>query len=230
MFNRLLICCLLGLVFFPGCRNDPENQKGRKTLFADLFVRYFEEDQSLKAQAVFFEGQTLDGAAPFEPAGGVSFQGSAMEKKEIPGAVIRYEINRKLPYSDRFPFRFQTKSGQWQEANMSMSPLAGYLIAGDKGSKTGGVTIIIKGAVLNEIESLVVILTDKNRKSAAHEITGPVAANEVLVPANALTGLEPGRCSVYLVKKRHEVLEKEGLTVFADQEYYSDAKDFELMP
>lgn len=209
-----------------GCK-DPSGETAETQAFADLFVRYFAEDQSLKAQAMFFEGQSLDSATPLEPSGGVTFQGSAMEKKELQESVIRYEINRNQAFSGNSPFRFQLNPGKWNEINLTMKSLDTFFIQ-DKPGLKDGLTIIAKGAVLDKEESLVVILADENRKSAAYELKGPAAANEIRIPASNLAGLESGIWAIYLVKKRHEVIGKGKLKVYADQEYYSPAINFEM--
>lgn len=226
--RSFVFACLavVSWVLVPGCKTE-SGETTKKQVFADLFVRYFAEDQSLKAQALFFEGENLEAATPIEPSGSVSFQGTAMEKKELQASVIRFEVDRNQAFSGDAPFRFQLDGGKWEEVNLKMEGLADFFIR-DNPRLGEGLTVIAKGAVLEKEESLVVMLADENRKSAAYELKGPAAASEIRIPPSRLTGLQAGVWAIYLVKKRHEVVERGKLTVYADQEYYSPAINFEM--
>ncbi|MDV7402281.1 hypothetical protein RZS08_63245, partial [Arthrospira platensis SPKY1] len=67
MQNKYLISGILWLylaLLTWGCGNGPGQAEQGPRIYAELFVRYLQSERELKATATFFEGDSLNTAAP----------------------------------------------------------------------------------------------------------------------------------------------------------------------
>lgn len=218
MKYRLQVLTLL-LVPFIGCRNnEPAEPKPR--LFGDFFVRFLAEGDGLKAQVSFYEGISLETAIPRTMPGGVIFQGSAMQPRDLQGQMIRYSISREAAYSEAFPFRFQALDGKWKEYLLSMTPVQDFFVKGDI-SRSRGMTLIVNGGLLRDNEKLVLLFSDDQNRASSITLDGPTANIELFLPPEKLQDLKAGPGQLYLVKKQSDLVERPEISLTSSIEYYT---------
>ncbi|MCB0552002.1 MAG: hypothetical protein KDD02_00510 [Phaeodactylibacter sp.] len=217
----------LVLVLATACQRNSEDQK-KPQLFAELFVRYLEAERELKATATFFEGDSIQTASPKTFSGGVSFQGSGMEARPLPGGVVRYTLQQNADYSAAFPFRFPSNNGQKQEYTLAMLPIDTFYIIDGKASKSQGMSLYAQGGQLQAGESLVFLFNDANNRAYSFTLEGPTNGEEYRISAQQLEGLEPGPHQLYLVRKKRMAEKKPGVSILADVEFYTRLVEVEV--
>ncbi|MCB9273707.1 MAG: hypothetical protein H6564_06675 [Lewinellaceae bacterium] len=221
----LILACFVALS--TACRQNKEEQKGPQ-LFADLYVRYLQAEEELKATATFFEGDSIETASPKILTGGASFQGSGMEPRPLPGGTVRYTLQRNGDYAASFPFRFKNNNGLQQEYSLSMAPIDTFYIHGAKASKSQGMSAYADGGQLQAGESLVFLFSDAQNQAFSFTLNGPLATTEIKVPPSQLESLKPGPYQLYLVKKKRSTEVKPGLAVLANIEFYTRTVEVEV--
>ncbi|MBK8703449.1 MAG: hypothetical protein IPN33_07370 [Saprospiraceae bacterium] len=212
------ICAAAVLLGQAGCANGA----GKPRLIADYFVRYLADVSEIKAQASFYEGDTLETAVPKVIAGGVSFQQSAMEAKSLQREVVRYLLQRRSEFIPPFTFAFTGDDGEKVTYTLPMNPIDSFSFKGPISKSKGG-TLILKGEPLSAKESLVVLFSDARNQAGSVTIQGPITTQEVFIPATNLANLQTGAGMVYLVRKIVKIEDTPARYVIAAGEYYTPA-------
>lgn len=217
------ICAAAVLLGQAGCADSA----GKPRLIADYFVRYLADVSEIKAQASFYEGDTLETAVPKAIAGGLSFQQSAMETKSLSRGVVRYLLQRRSEFIPPFTFAFTGDDGEKVTYNVPMNPVDSFSFRGPVSKSKGG-TLLLKGTPLSAEESLVVLFSDARNQAGSVTIQGPITTQEVFIPATNLAHLQTGAGMVYLVRKIVKIEDTPARYVIASAEYYTPAIDVNL--
>lgn len=196
-------------------------------LFGTLYVRYLQDGQQIKAEASFFKGDSSHTAVPVTILGGVSFQGSGMESRNIQNKLIRYQYENAGKYPDRFEFQAQDENGKSQKFSIEMPPLEAFSMP-DTIYRDQGFSLEISPAPGPKPESLAILLTDQEGKASLVEIPGPISSS-ISVNPTQLKRLAPGPYQVYLVKKQHTFIEEGRFKVNCDAEFYTSVKEVAIV-
>lgn len=205
-------------------QSSQEEKDTSTILYADLYMRYMAENNSVKAQANFKEGLDLKTAQNKKFKGGVSFQGSGMEEKNLQGKLIRYEANRYGDLTPPYRFGFDVNGQGKKIFNANISAIGNFEIK----QHDKYLTISCTDGKLTKEEHLVVLFSDKDNTAASVVIPGPSTSNSHNIMLEQIQQLASGDCKVYLVKKRLEKRKEENLDLRIDTEYYTTSIDFKL--
>lgn len=206
-----------------------EKGAGKPRLIADYFVRYLADVAELKAQASFYEGQTLQTATPKAMPGGVTFQQSAMEVKSLGGQVLRYSLQRRSTFNPPFAFGYTNDGGEKEAYTLPLNPVESFSFKGPV-SRSKGFTLVFQGAPLGKEESLVLLFSDATNQAATITVQGPQAGNELTIPAGELSKLQNGPGTVYLVRKTALIEDSPTRYIIASGEYYTATMKVDLAP
>jgi hypothetical protein len=218
---RLFSFPLLFLVLFCyNCSNDGTSSRNPHQ-YGDFFVRYLAQARQLKATANFLEGDTIRTAQPIEMERGVLFQGKSMEMRYLPNDMVRYSTEEVTEYPDKFSFSF----GKSQVFEMDMTPIDSFTIKEGKCQLSDGLSFYVD-APPGDKESLVLFFSDANRKATTLTLEGPIASQQITVPADQLSQLTPGPYELYLVKKKKISKEEKAVSSLGAIEYYTPAINF----
>lgn len=219
--NRLLTFLLLTALLLPACQQDKQG-KG-PSIFGTLYVRYLQDGRQIKAEASFFKGDSSHNAAPLSILGGVSFQGSGMESRNIQNKLIRYQFENTGEYTGRFEFQAQDENGKPHKFSIGMPPVEAFSLP-DTIYPGNGFKLEISPAPGPQPESLAILLTDQEGQASLVEIQPPISST-ISVSPGQINRLKPGRYQVYLVKKQHTFIEKGRFKVNCDAEFYTSVKE-----
>lgn len=210
----------IALVALLGCHAG-EEAKGPKT-FGNLYVRYLQDGNQIKAEASFFEGDSAHLAQPISIPGGVSFLGNGMESRDIQGKLIRYQYENTIPYPGEFSFKALDENGNVHEFAAKMPPVTDFLIP-DTISKSQGATLELQPAPASDKEQLALLFSDAEGKAYLIEIPAPIGQKIPITPTH-LARLNPGTYQLYLVKKQNTFVQQEAYRVHFDVEFYTRVK------
>ena len=95
-------------------------------------------------------------------------------------------------------------------------------------SKANGMTLIVRGGLLEKDESLVLLFSDTNNRASTVTVNGPSNSIEHFIPPTNLANLTLGSGKLYLVKKKDEVVEEKRSKTISSIEFYSKTIDVEI--
>ncbi|MCP3929173.1 MAG: hypothetical protein GY705_08745, partial [Bacteroidetes bacterium] len=197
-------------------------------LFAELYVRYLENEKELKAQVVFFKGDSLENAQPASTDGRISFQGSEMLSRNLNGNTIRHTISFQSDYQETFTFQFQDLSSQIRKYEAGMSPIEGFIVK-DQISLSNGMQLILKGEKLSRDESLVLLFSNEKHQAHSIIVEGPTESIELDIPAHQVKEFPIGNGTLYLVKKQTRPIKENYVSGTSTIEFYTNAIDVEVV-
>jgi len=210
------------LLVASSCTNDEANDKPAHR-YADLFVRYLEGENQLKATAIFLEGDTLSTARSIRLEKGIQFQGEPMEARTLPGGTIRYIVEKRAPQSGTYYFSFAEKPSM----EVPMPVIDSFSVLGGQISRAEGLELYVE-PVLGASESMVLFISDAQNKATTITLEGPITSQPIQVPAKEFQKLEPGPHELYIVKKREITQQGEQISTLANLEYYTLPVEFEV--
>lgn len=231
MMTRTTVSTLL-IVLAAGtfaCRSG-EPEKEKPDLYGDFFVRYLAPEQELKAYASFSQGDSIAIAQPIEMPGGVNFQGSGMEVRDLQGQQIRYSYGTIADYAAPYTFKTKTPDGKSLEHTIAMDGIGKFSIEGGVISKSKGMKLIVEKGTLKKEESLVMLFTVPTTGASYTIIDkGPHTDDSYIIPSNTLPALPKGKVQLYLVKKQEGTFDNQTANITASAEYYSDILEVEVV-
>lgn len=219
--TRLLTFLILTALPLTACQQE-KPAKG-PWIFGNLYVRYLQDGQQIKAEASFFKGDSSHNAAPLSILGGVSFQNSGMESRNIQNKIIRYQYENSGNYPGNFSFQAQDDDGKPHKFSIEMKPLDSFSLP-DTIYRDKGFTLEISPDPGPKPESLAILLTDQAGQASLIEIPSPISFSISISPGQ-INRLAPGSYQTYLVKKQHSFVEKGRFKVNCDAEFYSSVKE-----
>ncbi|NUO00350.1 MAG: hypothetical protein HUU01_07005, partial [Saprospiraceae bacterium] len=155
MNKKFTFALLIGLAAATfACRNN-ETEKEKPDIYGDFFVRYLGPERELKAYASFSQGDSVQNSVPIEMEGGVSFQGSGMEARNLQGQQIRYVYQTQADYTAPYTFKTKTPDGQPLEHTIAMEGIGQFSIQEGVISKSKGMTLVVEKGTLKKGESIV---------------------------------------------------------------------------
>lgn len=219
----LLVCSLCLVTALFSCL--PREKEAGPTLFGNLYVRYLQDGKEIKAEASFFEGDSVQLATPVSILGGVSFQGSGMESRNIQDKLIRYQYQNVGDYPSSFIFQAQDHNGAPSSFQLEMAPVSSFSFP-DSIRRSQEFSLDIQPAP-GPGESMAILFTDAAGKASLVEVPAPISQKITLSPGQ-LAALTPGLNQVYLVKKQHSAIQKGRFDVQCQVEYYTEVKEVEI--
>jgi hypothetical protein len=217
---------VFSILFIQSCKQQ-EKPIPYPTVFEDYFIRYLSPSQDLKAQAIFASGDSIEKAQALTFSGGVAFEGSGMIMRKINENLIRYSIDNKMGYNDKFKFKYKNEAGEAVYYEISLNPIDDFFLKSTV-SKSTGLDIVINGGLLSSEESIVFLFSDQNNVAASYTLNGPTTSIEFHLPADDLQNLTPGKGKLYLVKKQLKNEKLDLRDIHAEIEYYTKDVGIEI--
>lgn len=217
MIKPIRYCYLMAILIMAGCGLN--NKSHAPKLSVDLYVRYLADNAEFMAQATFKEGDTIETARPKTMPGGVAFQHSGMEERDMSG-LVRYEVKRRGPFNPPFTFSFNNEKGEKDNIEVVVNPIDSFYVKGEA-VKTKGLTIGLKASSISPEETLIALFSDQAGQSASLNFAGPFESGELFIPGSTLAALQPGKLQVYLVRTSTKTEDGPRRNLVAVGEYYT---------
>ncbi|MCB0641020.1 MAG: hypothetical protein KDC44_05245 [Phaeodactylibacter sp.] len=223
--NRLFLL-FSGLLFLSlSCQQTPE-YKG-PILFGDLYVRFLQDTDEVKATATFVLGDSLQVAVPFRPEGGVAFQGGGMGGRAITERLYRYNWENTLKYPEQFQFSFKNQNGAAQQFSGTLSPITQVSLPKPLSLRQGGRVHI--QAPIAENEKVVLLFNSSDNTSKSITLSGPIPDGQLQLSAEQLKSLTPGAWTLFLVKKQLQVFSQAEQEITLSIEFYAQEQQVEVV-
>lgn len=207
---------LAPLLLSAACQSDSAS---RLSLYANCYVRYMEDNAQIRAEASFYQGDSLETAQPLWLEGGVSFLGSGMETRDVEGKLFRYQYQNAGEFPEKASFSYAW-NGRDQSFSLAMAAPAPASWP-DTLSRQKGYSLPAPGPNLSADERLILIFTDAANQTTSLEWQGPLPAEGWPLPADKLAALAPGPCQIDLVKKKIKKFSEKPAEVYFTLEFYA---------
>ncbi len=227
----LLISLFAGIVFFTSnCASDKAEKitLSSKKIFANYYIRYEEDEESLKAEANFQEGDSLQNRTSKQFTS-VLLNNKEMGLNEVNPQKPYYQLNIISPLDKEVRFRFINDSGHREEDVIEFARVKNFSVnAPFKRSEDN--QLQWNGSPLAERESLVLLFTNEKNRTTSLILKGPTTSSQIKIPAQKLKGLQAGPNNLYLVRKNRSMGDtKSNRVITAVTEYYSSTIAVEVM-
>lgn len=212
----------LSLILLISCKKD--NSK----IYSNFYIRYDDTDENVKAEAVFFVGDTIDNAKPFVPENGVFFDEGAMEQKDLVNRIV-FKSERSTDVKPYFEFKYKNKNKTYDKFELPLPYLSSFHINNNSISLDSGFVVKWEGKPLAKNENMVIFITDSKNLDKNILFEGPTENSSINVLSNKLIGLSIGDGSIYLVRKSNNNEIIENLRRSSQAEFYSKASDIHIL-
>ncbi len=213
----------LVLVFCYACKSDVPQKQPSQTIFAELFVRYLQNESALKTEATFKKGEDISTATWKEFTDGVKLDGQFMKFKNLKDKLMRYQLESRNKYAGRYTFEVVDNVLKDFKVTLGMTDIKNFQV--DNPIIPGkGMLLKWEGDPLQEDEKLVLLFSDENNKAYSCTITGPTPKSEKQISPAILPDIIPGKGQLYLVKKKHIQQNGKYQQVKGNIEFYTNSK------
>jgi hypothetical protein len=191
-------------IFWSACGNTtPANSQ---TLFVEHYVRYDEEDKSIKAIATFKIGDSLQNAKATAIKDGVVLNGAAL-KETNSDAGINYNIEGpKVKFDPAYRFSFKNPLTQkLYETELLLASATNIVVKDGVLSKKDGGTITWQGGGLANSEELSMRIEDsKGNNSEINVVGNGNNPAQYDFRGGQLDDVAPGAATIYIVRTKNQ--------------------------
>ncbi len=226
---RYLLVCFLFFSMISCQQDSAKSSNNDVKLFADFYVRYLQNEQQLKAEAIFKRGLDKEKANKIELEGDVKFDGQLLNPIKLNNSIFRYQLESKRAFKENTIFKIEHDKGTTTEHSIGMSPIGKFSLENGSASKKNGFLLAWDGANLTDKERLLVLVTDKNNKAHSISINGPSKNQQARIKGVDLQPLATGAGYIYLVKKTSNTVTKDDMIISSLAEYYTDRILIEIL-
>ncbi len=214
----------LVLVFCYACESDVPQKQSPQTIFAELFVRYLQNESALKTEATFKEGKDASTATWKEFTDGVKLDGQFMKFKNHKDKLMRYQLKSRNKYAGQYTFEVADQTLKDFKVTLGMTDIKNFQVDNPIIPKKG-MRLSWDGDALQEDEKLVLLFSDENNKAYSCTITGPTPKSEKQISPAILPDMIPGKGQLYLVKKKQVQQNGKNQQVNGNIEFYTNSKE-----
>lgn len=231
--KKISSALIFGIItFLMSCQTEAskieKSDKSKPSTFANLYVRFLQNENQTKATAIFQNGMTQQQAKPLRIEKSVFFHNGNMVERTIPKIGTRYQAFYDGVFSETYRFQFQDPLKGKTDHIVEMNPILDFSFEGEV-SKSKGATVTWKGPALNENEALVFVINDAKNNSRSFELKGKTNTSKISIASQYLIPLELGVAKIYLVRKQSKAVQKPNLVILAEAEFYTTEKEILIL-
>lgn len=217
--------CTLTILAFSHCQT-PQQDKPERTV-VDCYVRLDQAEGRIVAEATLSQGEPTP--KPAEAKGGITFQRIKMDLLKQRG--LSYRASYPAAYTRDLLFEWQMKEkGKKQSVQLRMDETKNFRMNNNGIVHLDSVsTLTWEGAPLERGETLVLMWEKLDRRSTVPmELYQSGSEPRVEFPAAKMRELEPGKWSLYLVRRRLIKSNIDGVEATGVTEYFSQMDTIEV--
>ncbi len=198
--HTFIACSILGGLSLLGCKTQPQNTAVSNTYIGYL-IRYTEDGQSLRSDATFKRGDSLQVAKPVAILGNVSLNGQPLNKVSselgeyysITGTKEHPDSNYTFSYNDPYIAKVTKHAVFFPKAT-------DVHFEGNTLSIKNGGTLVWNGSPLRNREEIMIQLEDSKKKMREIRIVGPTQKAAFALSAGQLDGLNTGDAIINVMR------------------------------
>ncbi|MFK7983788.1 MAG: hypothetical protein AB8G86_27675 [Saprospiraceae bacterium] len=222
----LAFILLISLCF--SCNFMQKETTKKNILQVDYYARYLQADKQLKVNISFTEIDSTEKLIP-KKMEEVLFANKVLNGKKISNAY-RYQLVTQMPFTENnYGLTYRLNQTEIDSVAIPIQAMSDFSIKKGKVSKTAGTNLVFEGIEQSTEETLVLLFSDVNHKTATIKIGNHPINTPIIILPEQVNQLAAGKGNVYLVKKqtiqtKSATTELTGLT-----EYYSAVQEIEII-
>lgn len=204
------------------------NGSGREKTSARCYVRYLAPEGRVMAEfSLRVEKEGDSAPQPVEVPDGARYQGVLMNLLPVQG--MTYQLEQSGGFAVEHQFNWKDLNDQKQQFKMSMEPIRSFSFDPTTLSNQAPATLRWDGPPLEQGESLVLMweLADGSR-TVPMELIASSGQSQIDFPVGQMAKLDPGKWSLYLVRKKKITDEVAGTSIIGALEYYTQVDTLEV--
>lgn len=221
--TAILLLISLGI----SCNFSQKEPQKKDKLQIDYYVRYLHSDKQLKANISFTEIDSTQKKIPRKMEE-VLLAGNTLSGKKI-GNNYRYQIDKKIPFTNKYQFNYRSSSTATDSTIVQIRPIHDFSVKKGKVSKRAGTNLRITGASIASEETLVILVSDANNKTATIKIDQQPTDTLIKILPEQVNQLATGKGNIYVVRKQSIQTESTEIQLTGLTEYYSAVKAIEII-
>jgi len=199
----------------------------KNILQVDYYVRYLQSDKQLKVNISFTETDSTEKKMP-KKMEEVLFANKTLNGEKV-GKEYRYQLETQMPFKKEYGLTYRLNQVDIDSATIQMQAISDFFIKKDKVSKTAGTNLNFEGVEQSAKETLVLLFSDANNKTATIKIGNHAVNAPITILPEQVSQLEVGKGKVYLVKKQTIQTKSMSVELTGSTEYYSAVKEIEII-
>lgn len=216
---------LISLCF--SCNFLQKESQQKNILQVDYYVRYLQTDKQAKVAISFAEmDSTKKRTAKMMEE--VLFADNALSGEKA-GNKYRYQLTKEMPFAKNYTWSYRLSSGETVTNDIAITPISDFVIKKGKVSKTAGTNLTFEGGALSDKETLVLLLSDANNKTATIKIGNHSRNSPIIILPEQVNQLAVGKGTLYIVKQQKSQTTSAGAQITGLTEYYSTVKEIEII-
>jgi len=213
------------------CQSPLPEAPASPKYWAEVYSRYLQSDQAYKTELTIRSGDSIHTALPTRITGTILADGRALQFRQLPDILMRYQLDYTSDFSPELVYTFQTTDFERQQLALNFKPLPAFQVAAQQISQNeGGQLYLSESLLLTADEELIIMISDVQKQTASIELSGPVQIDTLHISGSQLQALQnTGSGSVYLLsKKRGHISDKDAHWTYL-LEYYTDEQVLEIV-
>ena len=220
--NRRFLFVVMVFGVLSACQQDKPTDKE-----ANLYVRFDQAEQKLKAEALFYKIGPDAKKESIAFSNSVTFNGAKMLAKNLPGGLVRYDCEKPGPLTEGISFRLKEDDGNLAEFPVAISAFKAFSLKKIDCPKPSCLELAFEGPPLAKNEKLILMVADGGKKAHSFEFAGLTPQNRVTLTGEQLATLSDGHMSAYLVRSLTDRLKRGSYQVECTVECYSQSQTFD---
>jgi hypothetical protein len=207
------------------CANQTQ-QVEKTPIIAECYLRFLaDQNQSLSEVSIY---QQVDSVPQIIEVKEVRLNGNSMEVRELPGFGKRYQFTETLLAGKEVNWSLKIDENSPLIKTSLRIPAVKNFSFPDGVSKTDGTLLKMESELFSSNESLRILFTPVEGKTASVEIPGLPGKNEINIPGEALISLTPGPNKVEIIRKKILIDKVDNITFNKVGEFYSGPMEVEV--
>jgi len=225
--DTLLLAFILLISLCFSCNFGQKESTKKNIIQVDYYVRYLQSDKQLKTNISFAEVDSTKRIMP-KKMEEVLFANNVLSGKKV-GNQYRYQLEKQMPFAESYSLTYRQNQIEIDSVSIRMQPINDFAIKKGKVSKTAGTNITFEGTLASTEETLVLLFSDRNNKTATIKIDNHSVNSPITILPEQVSHLTVGTGNVYIVKKQTNRITSEGVEWTGLTEYYSTVKTIEII-
>ncbi len=225
--DTLLLAFILLISLCFSCNFSQKETTKKNILQVDYYVRYLQADKQFKVNISFTEIDSTKKIMPRKMEE-VLFANKVLNGKKI-GNQYRYQLATQMPFSENYGLTYRLNQTEIDSLAIPIQAMSDFSIKKGKVSKTAGTNLMFVGDEQSSKETLVLLFSDVNNKTATIKIGNHSQNAPIIILPEQVRHLAVGKGKVYLVKKQTVQTASKNLALTGLTEYYSAVKEIEII-
>lgn len=216
---------LLVMIAIISCKRKEETTT--YPLNIDFYIRYMSDGNQFNSLCKISYADSLALGESDTTSYNITIGNKDMKQIIAPNGRKHYNLQTQMPFKESYQINIGDPAGVIISQNTYL-PYIDSLRPDKTISITKGGSLKWFGKPLTDAESIIVMIVSDDGKSTSFTNNGPSTSNQLIIKAESLTGLKPGKADLYLVRTFNHDITKDLKNYYFRNEFFSKTYKVEV--